>query len=246
MRVPRIHLPDAEAPGQRLALPESAFGHLVRVLRLGEGAPIEAFNGRGKRFVAVLADVGKRRADIQLTEALPTLSESPLHTHLGLVMSKGDRMDYALQKATELGVSRITPLTSERCDLRLKAERQAKKLQHWQGVLASACEQCGRDTVPVLDEVTGLSQWLDAQESQLRLVLHTAAQTPEFPVEAPSSVSFLVGPEGGLTDGEVEQAVRNGFQAWQLGSRILRTETAPVAMLAILQHRWGDLGVGES
>ena len=241
MRVPRIHLPDAEATGQRLALPEGAFGHLVRVLRLGEGAPIEAFNGRGQRFAAELADVGKRRADVHLTEALTTQPESPLHTHLGLVMSKGDRMDYALQKATELGVSRITPLTSERCDLRLKADRQAKKQQHWLGVIASACEQCGRDTLPVLDDVTALPDWLGEQVSDLRLVLHTAARPPEFPAEAPASVSFLVGPEGGLADWEVEQATQNGFQAWQLGNRILRTETAPVTMLAILQHRWGDL-----
>jgi len=246
MRVPRIHLPEAEASGQRLALPDGAFQHLVRVLRLGKGAPIEIFNGRGQRFVAELTDVGKRRADIHLTETLPGQPESPLQTHLGLVMSKGDRMDYALQKATELGVSRITPLGSERCDLRLKADRQTKKQQHWQGVIASACEQCGRDTVPTLDEVTALPDWLNAQESQLRLVLHTAAQAPDFPAEAPASVSFLVGPEGGLTDGEVEQAMRQGFQVWQLGNRILRTETAPVAMLAILQHRWGDLGVGES
>ena len=241
MRIPRIYLPDAESGGQALPLPEGPFQHLVRVLRMGEGSTIEAFNGRGGRFAAHLMDVGKRQASVILTESLTALPESPLHTHLGLVMSKGDRMDYALQKATELGVSTITPLTSERCDLRLKADREAKKLQHWQGVIESACEQCGRDTLPTLAGVTPLTDWLSQQTTELRLALHTAAEPPAFPTQAPGSVSFLVGPEGGLTDFEVQQARQQSFQAWQLGQRILRTETAPVTMLAILQHRWGDL-----
>lgn len=241
MRVPRLFMPDAEAPGQSLTLPEGAFQHLVRVLRLPSGAAIEAFNGRGERFAAELTDVGKRRADLVINESIPAMPESPLQTNLGLVMSKGDRMDYALQKATELGVSRITPLTSDRCDLKLKADRQAKKQQHWHGVIASACEQCGRDTLPQLGEVMTVTDWLDIQTAPLRLVLHTAAQAPHFPEQAPEAVSFLVGPEGGLTDNEVEHAARQGFQAWQLGHRVLRTETAPVTLLAILQHRWGDL-----
>ena len=241
MRISRIYLPDANGPGTQLPLPEGAHGHLVRVLRLGDGAPVEVFNGRGERYAATLADVSKRSASVHLTQLIEPVAPSPLATHLGLVMSKGDRMDIALQKATELGVSEITPLTSERCDLRLKADRQDKKQQHWQGVISSACEQCGQDTLPVLHPITSLHDWASTRQQPLKLVLHTAAQRPDWPNEAPESVAFLVGPEGGLTDDEVAFAGQQGFQSWQLGQRILRTETAPLAMLAILQHRWGDL-----
>ncbi|MFG1495623.1 16S rRNA (uracil(1498)-N(3))-methyltransferase [Saccharospirillum sp. HFRX-1] len=240
MRIPRIYLPDANQGGTELALPDSAFGHLVRVLRMNNGALLEVFNGRGQRFSAELASVGKRDAAVKVLEALPSHTESPLHTHLGLVMSKGDRFDYALQKATELGVSAITPLTSERCDLKLKADRQEKKLQHWQGVLASACEQCGQDRLPELGEIQSLETWVAAQNSALKLVLHTSAEKPNFPEASPETVSFLIGPEGGLTDLEVSAATKAGFQSWQLGPRVLRTETAPVVMLALLQQRWGD------
>lgn len=241
MRISRIYLPGADAPGTQLPLPEGAHGHLVRVLRLGDGAPVEVFNGHGERFAAQLTEVSKRSASVSLERRLDSVPPSPLATHLGLVMSKGDRMDIALQKATELGVSEITPLTSERCDLRLKADRQDKKQQHWQGVITSACEQCGQDTLPVLNPISSLHDWASNRQQRLKLVLHTAAQRPDWPVEAPESVAFLVGPEGGLTEDEVAYALQHGFQSWQLGQRILRTETAPLAMLAILQHRWGDL-----
>jgi 16S rRNA (uracil1498-N3)-methyltransferase len=241
MRIPRIHVSGADQPGRQLALPDGAHAHLVRVLRLGNGAPVEVFNGRGARFAARLDEVSKRSAALILERILEPISPSPLATHLGLVMSKGDRMDIALQKATELGVSEITPLTSERCDLRLKADRQEKKQQHWQGVIISACEQCGQDTLPVLHPITALHDWISARDQSLKLVLHTAAQRPAWPDQAPGSVAFLVGPEGGLSEQEVADAQQQGFQSWQLGQRILRTETAPLAMLAILQHRWGDL-----
>ncbi|MHA7879681.1 MAG: 16S rRNA (uracil(1498)-N(3))-methyltransferase [Saccharospirillum sp.] len=241
MRTIRIYLPEAQHPGQVTALPEGAFGHLVRVLRLSEGDAFETFNGRGQRFCAELVEVGKKQASACLTEPLEALPESPLHTHLGLVMSKGDRFDYALQKATELGVSVITPLDSERCDLRLKADRQEKKHHHWLGVITSACEQCGRDTLPRLGPVTPLLDWVSETSDALKLVLHTSAASPEWPTQAPQTVRFLIGPEGGLTDAEVAMAMQQGYQAWQLGPRILRTETAPVAMMAVLQSRWGDL-----
>lgn len=240
MRIPRIYLPEADTSGLQLALPDGAFGHLVRVLRMNDGAALEVFNGRGRRFSAELVSVGKRDASVQILDALPSQTASPLHTHLGLVLSKGDRFDYALQKATELGVSAITPLTSERCDLKLKADRQEKKVQHWQGVLASACEQCGQDRLPELGEIQSLETWVAAQDSALKLVLHTSAEKPDFPEASPASVSFLIGPEGGLTDLEVAAATKAGFQSWQLGPRVLRTETAPVVMLALLQQRWGD------
>lgn len=242
MRTVRVCLPEATHSDMHrpLPLPAQAFQHLVRVLRLPEGADIQVFNGRGERFQATLVEIGKKRGAYQLEAALTPTAESPLHTHLGLVMSKGDRFDYALQKATELGVTSITPLTSEHCDLKLNPERREKKLAHWQGVIESACEQCYRDTAPVLYPIRPLQEWVDLQDSDVQLVLHTAARAPDWPDLPPQSVSFLVGPEGGLSEAEVTFAHSNDFLSWQLGPRILRTETAPVVMLSLLQQRWGD------
>jgi 16S rRNA (uracil1498-N3)-methyltransferase len=240
MRTIRALLPEATASGQTIELPPAVFQHLVKVLRLSAGADLQLFNGIGQRFSAQLIDVGKKSANVEIIEELTSMTESPLQTHMGLVMSKGDRFDYALQKATELGVTHITPLTSERCDLKLKADRIEKKMQHWQGVIASACEQCYRDVVPTLAPIQSLSQWTSEQSSDVKLVLHTATTQPEWQTAAPSSVSFLIGPEGGLTDEEVKHSKAQGFDAWQLGPRILRTETAPVVILSLLQQRWGD------
>lgn len=242
MRTIRIHIdsPDSLTSGQSLVLPPKAFQHLIKVLRLQSGAALEIFNGRGLRFAATLGNVSKKQAWIDIGERREATPESPLHTHMGLVLSKGDRFDYALQKATELGVTSITPLTSEHCDVRLKEDRREKKMAHWQGILESACEQCYRDTVPILYPIRPLTDWVDMQDSDLQLVLHTAARQPAWPESPPQSVSFLIGPEGGLSDAELTLAHQNGFINWQLGPRVLRTETAPIAVLSILQLQWGD------
>jgi len=240
MRTVRACISEATNVNQTLALPASVFQHLVKVLRLSTGAEIEVFNGHGQRFRAQLTDVAKKAANITLIEALQATPESPLHTHMGIVMSKGDRFDYALQKATEMGVTSITPLTSERCDLKLNAERSEKKMSHWQGVITSACEQCYRDALPILYPIKSLSDWVSTQNSDAQLVFHTAATEPAWPIDTPASVSFLVGPEGGLTETEVDFAHKNDFLSWQLGPRILRTETAPIAILSLLQAKWGD------
>lgn len=240
MRTIRTFLSDAQQQGQRLTADTGVFQHLVKVLRLSQGTEIQVFNGQGKRFRATLDQIGKREASIVLHELLTSTNESPLQTHMGLVMSKGDRFDYALQKATELGVTHITPLTSERCDLKLNAERAEKKMQHWHGVLVSACEQCYRDTLPVLNSIQPLPEWVNGQNTEVKLVLHTATQEPEWPEHTPAAVSFLIGPEGGLSDLEIKIAQQADFKAWQLGPRILRTETAPVVILSLLQQQWGD------
>lgn len=240
MRTIRACLNEAEEVGQSIELPSSVFQHLVKVLRLGTGAPIEIFNGRGQRFSAELKNVSKKTADVLLMAELNATQESPLITRMGIVMSKGDRFDYALQKATELGVNEITPLTSERCDLKLSAERSEKKQQHWQGVLIAACEQCYRDTLPILQPIQSLADWATSQTSDVKLVFHTSADEPNWPQQTPTSVSFLVGPEGGLTNVEVSFVHQKEFSSWQLGPRILRTETAPIAILSLLQMKWGD------
>ncbi|TXR54767.1 16S rRNA (uracil(1498)-N(3))-methyltransferase [Reinekea thalattae] len=240
MRTIRAYLAEATLAGQQLELPASVFQHLIKVLRLNNGHPLEVFNGQGKRFAAELVEVGKRSANVKINAEITATEEPAISTHMGLVMSKGDRFDYALQKATELGVTEITPLTAERCDLKLNAERAEKKQQHWQAVITSACEQCYRDFVPRLNEISSLENWVSNAQADVKLVLHTSATEPSWPEDTPHSISFLIGPEGGLTDREVELAQQADFQSWQLGPRILRTETAPVVILSLLQQRWGD------
>ena len=227
------------APGE-IPLPEDVAHHLVRVLRCATGARFQVFNGEGGAFEAELLEAGRKSATARLLAHLPDDCESPLPTHLGQVMSKGDRMDYAIQKATELGVTEITPLVSERCELRLRGEERAdRKIEHWRRVAVSACEQCGRNRLPVIHAPQALADWVAASAADLRLVL-APATAGSLPAVAPASIALLVGPEGGLTAAEAALAGQHGFRPWQLGPRVLRTETAPVAALAILQSRFGD------
>jgi 16S rRNA (uracil1498-N3)-methyltransferase len=162
-----------------------------------------------------------------------------LQIHLGQGLSRGERMDWAIQKATELGVTEITPIFSDRCEVRLKDERADKRLLHWRQVAISACEQCGRSRVPVIHPPVLLAVWLKQTEAELKLVLHPVAE-PLVSHAKPATLAFLIGPEGGLSDAEVEQAKDNGFHAARLGPRVLRTETAPVVALAVAQQLWGD------
>jgi 16S rRNA (uracil1498-N3)-methyltransferase len=224
-----------------ITLPDEVTHHLVRVLRSEVGTRFFLFNGEGGMHEAELTEAGKKNAKARLLDFHADDRQSPLHTHLGQVMSKGDRMDYAIQKATELGVTEIMPLSSERCELRLRGEERAdKKLEHWRRVAISACEQCGRNRLPVIHEPQPLESWLAASASELRLVLApTAAQGLPGNTRA-QSVSLLVGPEGGLSAAEITTAEKAGFLPWQLGPRVLRTETAPVAALAVLQSLLGD------
>ncbi len=225
-----------------ITLPEEVSHHLVRVLRCEPGTRFSLFNGEGGEHEAELVEAGKKAARARLLQFHAENRQSPLHTHLGQVMSKGDRMDYAIQKATEMGVTEITPLSSERCELRLRGEERAdKKLEHWRRVAISACEQCGRNIPPLIHEPSALTDWLQSTQTELRLVLAPAV-SGSLPTAAPSSVAVLIGPEGGLAAPEITQALQAGFTPWQLGPRVLRTETAPVAALAILQARFADLG----
>ena len=204
------------------------------------GTRLALFNGEGGVWEAELVEAGKKTAVVRLLAQSSADRQSPLATHLGQVMSKGDRMDYAIQKATELGVTAITPLTSERCELRLRGEERAdKKLEHWRRVAIAACEQCGRNRLPVIHEPMTLADWSAQVAADLKLVLAPAV-AGELPGEHVASVALLVGPEGGLSDAEIAAVQAQGFRPWQLGPRVLRTETAPVAALALLQARFGD------
>ena len=220
-------------------LPEAQAHYISRVLRMSEGDPVQLFDGSGQEFRASLLEVGKKRVVVQVTETFAGQVESPLQIHLGQGLSRGERMDWAIQKATELGVNEITPIFSDRCEVRLKDERADKRLQHWRQVAISACEQCGRSRVPVIHPPLLLADWLKQAEADLKLVLHPVAE-PLVSHAKPGSLAFLIGPEGGLTDLEVDTAQAAGYHAARLGPRVLRTETAPVVALAVAQQLWGD------
>ena len=242
MRIPRVYEPQPLAPGLCIDLGDTTIQHVIRALRLREGDRICLFNGDGHEYPAVLTQVDKRSAQATLEPALTPTVESALQIHVGQTLSRGERMDYAVQKATEMGVSRITPLTSERCEVKLKAEREDKRLRHWQQVAISACEQSQRTRVPEIAEVSPLLDWIQTVEADLKLVLHHHTARPLQTMEAPGSVALLIGPEGGLTEAEVDAALAAGFEPVAFGPRVMRTETAPVAACAILQYLWGDLG----
>lgn len=241
MRIPRIYTQQPLAADASVTLEESASRHLCQVLRMQNGDALTLFNGDGCTYPAQIAFADKKKASVRVLRAERQDNDSSLHIHLGIALSKGDRFDWVLQKATELGVSRVTPLYTQRVDVKLNRERSEKKQRHWQQVIVSACEQCGRNTLPGLDAPIALSPWLEDLEADQKWVLSPAHSDNFRDADQPTSAALLIGPEGGLDDSEVELALRSGFKALQLGPRILRTETAPVAAISILQYRWGDM-----
>lgn len=238
--MPRIYFPAALTINTTHALDADNAAHLIRVLRLSEGDALNVFDGLGNEYAARLCDVQKKSASFEVIARVRQEEQPRLALHLGQVISKGDRMDFTIQKATELGVSEITPLWSERCDVRLKGERLEKKLAHWQKIAISACQQSGRCWVPIIHPPLHYLDWVKANTAEVRLLLHPHQQQPLSDYTQPHSVALLIGPEGGFSDSEVSQAQDNGFTGLRLGPRILRTETASLAALSILQYTWGD------
>ena len=239
MRLSRFFIDAPLALGQH-ELPEAQAHYIGRVLRHAVGDAVQLFDGSGQEYLGELIEVGKKSVRVELRESIAGLSESPLRIHLGQGLSRGERMDWAIQKATELGASEITPIVSARCEVRLKDERADKRMAHWRQVAISACEQCGRSVLPLIHAPLELDTWLQQIEADLKLVLHPVAE-PWVSHAPPRSLAFLIGPEGGLSDAEVNQAKGSGFHAARLGPRILRTETAPVVALSVAQQLWGDL-----
>ena len=243
MRIPRLYLPTPLAPGLTVPLDERAFNHAVRVLRLGVDAPVTLFNGQGGAFAATLIEVGKRQALAQVLDVLPGEVESPLSVTLAQGVSRGEKMDYTLQKAVELGVTTIQPLFTERGGVDLTGERLMRKVQHWRGVMIGACEQCGRNRLPELREPLLLLDGLQrlAEAPGLKLLLDPLATTGLRSLPPPlGPVTLLIGCEGGFSPAELATARGAGFIGMCLGPRILRTETAGVAALAAMQTLWGD------
>ena len=244
MRIPRLYLPNPLVPGATVALSTDAAHHVAHVLRLPVGATVCLFNGQGGEYQAILHSITKRQVYAQVLKYNPREAESPLQVTLAQGISRGERMDYTLQKAVELGITQIVPLFSERCEVRLQGERLDKRVQHWQGIVISACEQCGRNHIPPVLAPVSLQQWLPTAGAGLRLVLDPCASHSLAQHTRPDdgNITLLIGPEGGLSDTEISQAQQAGFTSIRSGPRILRTETAGLAMLAALQTRWGDLG----
>jgi 16S rRNA (uracil1498-N3)-methyltransferase len=245
MRIPRIFTDQPLSSGANLALTGSAARHLSSALRMSVGQEITLFNGRGGEFAATLTSTAKSQVDVSIGDCREIDRESPLRLHLAIAVSRGERMDWIVQKATELGVTEITPLFSERTEVKLNGDRLEKKLRHWQQVSISACEQCQRNIVPIINNALTLDQWLsqaDGDSEQLKLVLHHRSDKTLAQHQTPKSVCLLVGPEGGLSDNEISRAMGKGFAALTLGPRVMRTETAPLAAISIMQSVWGDMG----
>jgi 16S rRNA (uracil1498-N3)-methyltransferase len=241
VRVSRLLVPGPLQAGDVILDTETAH-YLRDVLRLDQGDAVTVFDGTGGEYAAEVAAAGKREVVLRVGEFRGREAESPLKVTLGLGITRGERMDYAVQKAVELGVARIAPLITERCVVRLDPARWAQRAAHWRKVVSSACEQCGRNRPPVLDGPVRLTDWLETRDG-LRLFCDPRASTGLRKLERPAEhVCLLAGPEGGFSAAEREAALGSGFTAVRLGPRILRAETAALAALAALQTLWGDLG----
>lgn len=242
MREPRIHVDTALSSGAELALPAAAAAHVQRVLRLRAGAALILFDGRGGEFRSELMSSGRAQTLVRIGERLAVERESPLHITLLQGVSRGERMDHIVQKATELGVARIVPVLTEFSVVRLDADQAARRREHWQGIVVAACEQCGRNRVPAVDSPMKLPAALAALPAgTLRLTLEPGAATSLAGTPRGESMVLLIGPEGGLSPVEIRQAAESGFVGRSLGPRILRTETAPLVALSVLQALAGDL-----
>jgi 16S rRNA (uracil1498-N3)-methyltransferase len=222
--------------------PADQAHHVAHVLRLEAGDALTVFDGDGREYAAVLERVGKSGVTLRLGEPRAVDRESPIAVTLGQGISSGERMDYTIQKAVELGVTAIQPIAAERSVVRLSAERAGKRVAHWQGIVVAACEQCGRNRVPRVEPVRTLTDWLAALPvDALRLTLSPGAALTLREIERPqASVVLLAGPEGGLSPREQADAAAAGFRPLKLGPRVLRTETAALAALAAMQVLWGD------
>jgi len=249
MRIPRIFTPQAlpteltqgSTHTSNLVLEGSAANHVGRVLRMAPGRELKIFNGEAEgHFAGVITEVTKKTVTVNLTEFIATENESPLSIHLGQAISKGDRMDFTIQKSVELGVKVITPLWTQRCDVKLSGDRLEKKLQHWQQVAISACEQSGRDKVPTIAPPLKLEQWLASIQSDERWVLDPRGNLDDSHPKDITSAALLVGPEGGLTEEEISAAAQHNFKAKLIGPRVLRTETAALTAITLMQNQWGD------
>ncbi len=243
----RFYCPEKLALGAIVSLPESAAIHAARVLRMTIGDQAILFNGDGQDYTCELTLVKKNEVLAKIKSSTSVHNEPPLNITLLQGISSGDRMDYTIQKAVELGVNHIQPIATERSVVKLNQERAAKRLAHWQNVVHSACEQSGRAVVPQIAEPKSLNHWLaeNPHQHQCRILLNPIGAKRLTELEKPNletthEIQLLIGAEGGLSPNEIEMANSNGFQSIILGPRILRTETAALAAMASMHIVWGD------
>jgi 16S rRNA (uracil1498-N3)-methyltransferase len=240
VRTIRIFHPEALQDDAEVQLTEAAAHHVARVLRLGDGDGIRVFDGSGREWPAVLVDA--RGGRVRTGTGMARNTESPLELTLVQGISRGERMDWTIQKAAELGISRIVPVFTARTAVKLDAKRSVKRMEHWRGIIVSACEQSGRTRLPALDTPRALDAYLGEVEGTVFMLDPSAERgLRQSPVGTAGPVGILVGPEGGLDDAERVRAVAAGCVPVQLGPRVLRTETAGIVAIAALQALYGDL-----
>ncbi|MEI6858840.1 MAG: 16S rRNA (uracil(1498)-N(3))-methyltransferase [Shewanella sp.] len=242
MRIPRIYQDSPLVVSNSLTLHDEAASHIGRVLRMTPGDHISLFNGSEHDYLAEIISANKKNVSVKVLSSCVNTSESPLHIHLGQVISRGDRMDFTIQKSVELGVNTITPLFSERCGVKLSGDRLEKKIQQWQKIVIAACEQSGRCRVPEIRPAMSLEAWCGEQTDSLKLNLHPRAThgIQGLSLEV-LKVRLLIGPEGGLSATEILKTEQDRFTDILLGPRVLRTETAALTAISALQLKFGDL-----
>lgn len=231
------------AENKSIQLDEQAHHHLSRVLRAKVNDPVIVFNGKGGEYLAKIITIDKKTTELFLEKFIRRDNESPLELYLAQGISRGEKMDFTIQKAVELGVKKIIPLFTERCNVKLNHERQEKKLLHWQSIIISACEQCGRNKIPEILSPQKLEEFLQVNPKEVRLVLspHTQQKLSALTPPAQTKIILFIGPEGGFSEYEVKKMLEVGFFPLNLGPRVLRTETAAIAAITALQAKWGDL-----
>lgn len=240
MRISRLYTPEMLNVGQQIYLQDDAAHYVRTVLRLKKDQAITLFNGQGGEFLCVINEVSRKNVVVNINEAIDRSVESPLQISLGLGISRGDRMDWAVQKAVELGVNHMTPLMTERCVVKFKQDKKQQRLQHWKNIVQHAAEQSGRTILPDVNEIVKLPDWLQGQ-SGLQVFLDPYADKSLVELKPVNmKITLLSGPEGGFNHQEKTIAIESGFIPVRLGSRILRTETASLAAIAAVQMLWGD------
>ncbi len=242
MRIPRIFVDSVLHSNIEVTLDGAQTHYLRTVLKLTHSDPIILFNGKGGEYSGILSSSSKTSVTVQLEKFNPEERESPLRTHLGIGVSRGERMSYAIQKATELGVSRITPLITARCEVQLSESRKIRKVSQWQRVVVNSCQQSRRTRVPEVRSIIDLDKWCKETASSAKFILDTdGSERVDSIVDSPEDIAILVGPEGGFEEEELSIAVQSGFKRLRLGPRVLRAETAPLVALSILQSAYGDI-----
>ncbi|PHS73000.1 MAG: 16S rRNA (uracil(1498)-N(3))-methyltransferase [Cycloclasticus sp.] len=243
MRISRLFVEQSLVEGASIILEPEAAHYLRNVLRLKKSFQLTVFNGKGGEYTATVAEVGRKIVSLAIGQWHDVNLESSLAIELGLSVSRGERMDVAIQKAAELGVATITPVITQHCVVKLTGERRLQRHQHWQNIIYRACEQCGRNVLPLLNVTMDLADWLRSELATNRIIFEPGrTDTLKTYTKAEGDVASLIGPEGGFSEQEVVDAEQAGFTALGFGPRVVRNETAAIASIAAMQVLWGDMG----